>query len=126
MERKIYNKLLKWKQEHIKTPYMLVGARQTGKTYILNEFCQKEFENNLYINLDSMKPIKEIFEQTMIPQEIISGIEAQLNINIDIDNTIIFIDEIQASENAISSLKYFAEAKENYKIVCAGDRKSVV
>lgn len=120
MERKIYNKLLKWKQEHIKTPYMLVGARQTGKTYILNEFCQKEFENNLYINLDSMKPIKEIFEQTMIPQEIISGIEAQLNINIDIDNTIIFIDEIQASENAISSLKYFAEAKENYKIVCAG------
>lgn len=120
MQRKIYNNLLKWKQEHIETPYMLVGARQTGKTYIINEFCQKEFENNLYLNLDSMKQIKEIFEQTMIPQEIISNIEAQLNVNIDVENTIIFIDEIQASEKAISSLKYFAEAKEDYKIICAG------
>lgn len=120
MERKIYKTLLEWKQKHIKTPYMLVGARQTGKTYILNEFCQKEFENNVYINLENMKSIKEIFEQTMMPQEIISGIEAQMNININVENTIIFIDEIQVSEKAISSLKYFAEAEQNYKIVCAG------
>lgn len=120
MERKIYNHLIEWKEKHIKTPYMLVGARQTGKTYILTEFCQKEFENYIYINLDNRREIRAIFEETSIPSEIIRGIEVQINKNINIENTVIFLDEIQVSEKGISSLKYFAEAQENYKIVCAG------
>lgn len=120
MKRKLYNNLLKWKKENIKMPYMLVGARQTGKTYILEEFCKKEFENFLYINLDSMESIKEVFETTIIPEQIITNIEAILNIDIDIEKTVIFIDEIQVSEKAISALKYFCESEKEYKIVCAG------
>ncbi len=120
MERKLYKNLLEWKENKIKMPYMLVGARQTGKTYILKEFCEKEFEKNLYLNLDSMEKIRQIFEKTIIPEEIISNIEILLNIEIDIDKTIIFLDEIQVSERAISSLKYFCESEKNYKIVCAG------
>lgn len=120
MKRKLYNNLLKWKKENIKMPYMLVGARQTGKTYILEEFCKKEFENFLYINLDSMESIKEVFETTIIPEQIITNIEAILNIEIDIEKTVIFIDEIQVSEKAISALKYFCESEKEYKIVCAG------
>ena len=120
MKRKLYENLLNWKSEHINLPYMLIGARQTGKTYILTEFCKNEFENYIYINLDNMEQIKAIFEQTLLPQEIIRNIEVVLNVNIDIENTVIFLDEIQVSERAICSLKYFAEASENYKIVCAG------
>ena len=120
MKRKLYNNLLKWKNENIKMPYMLVGARQTGKTYILEEFCKNEFEKYVYINLDSMEDIRKIFEATLIPEEIINNIEAVMNIEIDIANTIIFIDEIQVSEKAISSLKYFCENDKEYKIVCAG------
>lgn len=120
MERKIYKSLLKWKKEHIKMPYMLVGARQTGKTYILTQFCKNEFENYIYINLDNMEEIKKIFEQTIIPEEIIKNIEAIMNININIENTIMFFDEIQVSERAISSLKYFEESEKEYKIVVAG------
>ena len=120
MERKIYNKLLNWKKKYIKMPYMLVGARQTGKTYILKKFCENEFENYVYINLDRTEDIKELFERTIDPEKIISGIEALLNININIENTIIFFDEIQVSERAISSLKYFCESENDYKIVCAG------
>ena len=101
-------------------PYMLVGARQTGKTYILEEFCKKEFENYVYINLDSMESIREVFETTIIPEQIITNMEAILNIDIDIEKTIIFIDEIQVSEKAISALKYFCESEKTYKIVCAG------
>ena len=85
MKRKVYNKLLKWKNENVKMPYMLVGARQTGKTYILKEFCEKEFENFIYVNLESMKNIKEIFEKTFIPEEIIFYMETILNIDIDIE-----------------------------------------
>lgn len=120
MERKIYKKLLEWKEKNSKLPYMLIGARQTGKTYILSEFCQKEFKKNIYINLDSMKNIAQIFEETIDPAEIIQALEIELEQSIEVEETIIFIDEIQTSEKAISSLKYFAEAKENYKIVCAG------
>ena len=120
MKRKLYNNLLKWKKENVKMPYMLIGARQTGKTYILEEFCKKEFENYVYINLDSMESMKEVFETTIIPEQIITNIEAILNIDIDIEKTIIFIDEIQVSEKAISALKYFCESEKEYKIVCAG------
>lgn len=120
MERKIYRKLLDWKKNNINLPYMLIGVRQTGKTYILTEFCKNEFDNYIYLNLDSMENIAQIFEDTIIPDKIIQNIEAILNINIDINSTIIFIDEIQVSERAISSLKYFAESEKNYKIVCAG------
>ena len=120
MKRKIYDKLLIWKKEKIKMPYMLIGARQTGKTYILTEFCKNEFENYLYLNLDNMPEIKEIFENTIEPEKIIKNIEAILSIDINIENTIIFIDEIQVSEKAICSLKYFCESEKNYKIVVAG------
>lgn len=120
MKRKIYKNLLNWKEKNSKLPYMLVGARQTGKTYILKEFCEKEFENYIYINLENMLNVAEIFEETLEPKKIIQAIEVILNTKIDIKNTIIFIDEIQTLEKAINSLKYFAEAEEEYKIVCAG------
>ncbi len=121
MEREIYSKLLNWKENNIKMPYMLIGARQTGKTFILNEFCEKEFEKNyVYINLENAEDIRNIFEQTMTPEDIIKNIEAIMNINIDIDKTIIFFDEIQSCERAIASLKYFCESEKMYKIVCAG------
>ena len=120
MKRNLYANLLYWKNNKIKMPYMLIGARQTGKTYIITEFCKNEFENYIYINLDSMEDIKQIFEQTIKPDEIIKNIEGLIGKAIDIDNTIIFIDEIQVSERAISSLKYFCESKKEYKIIVAG------
>lgn len=120
MKRKLYENLLYWKNNKIKMPYMLIGARQTGKTYILTEFCKTEFENFVYINLDNMEDIRQVFEQTINPTEIIKNIEALLGIYIDIENTVIFIDEIQVSERAINALKYFCESKENYQIVVAG------
>ena len=120
MERKIYNNLLNWKEKNINLPYMLVGARQTGKTYILTEFCKNEFPNFVYINLENMTELTKIFEETLEPKKIISAIEIYLGITINVKDTIIFFDEIQTSERAINSLKYFSEADEEYKIVCAG------
>ncbi len=88
--------------------------------WMLKTKTWKNHENYLYINLDNMENIREVFDKTMIPEEIIKNIEAILNIEINIENTIIFIDEIQVSERAISSLKYFCESEKPYKIVCAG------
>ncbi len=119
MYRKILEELKKWKEEY-KMPLMLVGARQTGKTYILEEFCKNNFNNYIYINLDKEENIKEIFEETIDPDMIIEKIEIIKNVIINPEDTIIFFDEIQVSERAITSLKYFCESEKPYKIVCAG------
>lgn len=119
MYRKIMNDLEKWKSD-FKMPLMLVGARQTGKTFILEDFCKNNYEKYIYINLDKEENIAKIFEESLDPDIIIKKIEIMKNINIDINNTILFFDEIQVSERAITSLKYFCESEKPYKILCAG------
>ena len=120
MKRKIIKDLINWKNSLSDMPYMLVGARQVGKTYILDEFCKKNYSNYLYINLEKEESIKEIFESTLDPKEIITSISIIKDIKIVLEDTVIFFDEIQVSERAITSLKYFNEAKEKYNIVCSG------
>ena len=119
MYRKIEEELNKWLQD-FKMPLMLIGARQTGKTYILEEFCKKNFNNYIYINLDKEDSICNVFESTINPETIIEKLEIIKNINFNPEDTIIFLDEIQVSERAITSLKYFCESAKPYKIVCAG------
>ena len=120
MERKFIEKLKKWKENNIKEPLMVIGARQTGKTYIIQEFCKSNYENYVYLNFEDINHLESAFEQDLIPENIIKRIEIIINKDIDISNTIIFFDEIQISEKAINSLKYFCESEQNYRIICAG------
>lgn len=120
MKRKIYNNLLYWKENSIDTPLMIIGARQIGKTYVINEFCKNEFENYIYINLLDNPQIVDLFEQPISTEEKFTKMQWILNTNIDLEKTIIFFDEIQLSEKLISNLKYFCESEKPYKIICAG------
>ena len=124
MERKIYKNLLKWKEKNIEKPLMVIGARQVGKTYVIQEFCKKEFENYIYINLFDNQDIVEIFERKISIIEKINLLKLIIKDTqkkeINFDNTIIFFDEVQESEEIISSLKYFNESEIPYKIICAG------
>ena len=119
MYRKIEKDLEEWKNNY-KMPLMLVGARQTGKTYVLEKFCKSNFENYIYINLEKEQDIQKIFAETLEPEQIIEQLQILKKIDFDVENTIIFLDEIQVSERAITSLKYFCESEQPYKIVCAG------
>lgn len=60
MKRKFTKKLNMWLNDKEKLPLMVVGARQIGKTYIINEFCEKNFKNYVYINLEKREDIKEV------------------------------------------------------------------
>ena len=120
MKRKIYNELLNWKKNNIDIPLMVVGARQIGKTYIINEFCKKEFNKYIYINLFEDKNIINIYNEEISSTEKFQKLELYLGKKIDLDNTIIFFDEIQESEELISSLKFFCESNRPFKIICAG------
>lgn len=120
MKRKIYNDLLNWKENSIDTPLMIIGARQIGKTYVINEFCKNEFENYIYINLLDNPQIVDLFEQPISTEEKFKKMQWLLNMSIDIETSIIFFDEIQLSEKLISNLKYFCESEKPFKIICAG------
>ena len=120
MKRLFENKLLEWKQSGMKKPLMVVGARQIGKTYTIENFAKSNFKEYLYFNLEKNSEIKEIFEKSIDDEKIISEIELYLGKKIDIENTILFFDEVQVSENFIVSLKYFNESEKPYKIICAG------
>lgn len=120
MKRKFYKILIEWKNKNINTPLMVVGARQIGKTYIIDEFCKNEFEDYIYINLMEKQSITKIFEEDSDFETKVKKIELELNKKIIPEKTIVFIDEIQESEKAISSLKAFCESKLKYRIICAG------
>ncbi len=120
MERKFTEKLNQWKNEYMKTPLMLIGARQTGKTYIIKKFCKDNFENQIYINFDENDSYESFFEESLNPEDIINKMSIFLGYKINVEKTIIFFDEIQKSERAINSLKYFCESDKQYKIICAG------
>ena len=119
MKRKFYNTLIKWKENNMEKPLMVVGARQIGKTYIIEEFCKNEFKDYIYVNLLKDKSIKNIFEEEIDFEMKVKKFELEINKKIT-EETIIFFDEIQESEQLICDLKAFCENEKKYNIVCAG------
>lgn len=120
MKRKIYKDLVNWKNRGMKKALMIIGARQVGKTYIIEEFCKNEFENYVSINLLDHPEITELYKQNISSEEKYIRLCANLNINPNLENTIIFFDEIQESEELISALKWYCESDKPFKVICAG------
>ena len=119
MKRKFWDKLVKWSEHNIEVPLMVVGARQVGKTYIIDKFCREKFNDYVYINLKDEPDIVEIFKENIATGDKVRKLELKLNRSIK-EETVMFFDEIQESEELISALKYFCESDFPYKIVCAG------
>ena len=120
MKRKIYNQLIEWKNNKINKPLLILGVRQCGKTYIINEFCQNEYKNYLKINLLERNDVVNLYKENINSEEKYKRLKAMINFDFDTENSILFIDEIQESEELISELKYFCEEHNNVRIICAG------
>ncbi len=120
MKRLFEDTLMKWKNNGMKKPLMVIGARQTGKTYTIEKFIFENFEEHLSFNIEKEERIRDIFEKSIDAEVIIKELELYIGKNIDLDKTVIFFDEIQESERLITSLKYFCESKLPFKIICAG------
>jgi len=120
MKRKILNSLVAWKDSEERKPLILNGARQVGKTYILEEFGKEHFENIFYLNMEIEGAIANFIENELSPRKIIQFIESTKRQEIIPEKTLIFFDEIQASERTLTSLKYFCEQTPEYYIVAAG------
>ena len=120
MQRKIYDEILKWKVNDMTKPLMIIGSRQIGKTYIIEEFCKNEFDNYIEVNLQKSPNIVKIFNEEKTPEEKFYKMLIELNKNFNVETDIIFFDEVQECEQLISDLKFFCESEKPYKIIVAG------
>lgn len=120
MYRKIMSDLKEWKVKKDRLPLILKGARQVGKTWILQEFGKECFEDVLYINFENENNISDLFEGNIEPKRIIEFLSAVHHKKIEPEKTLIIFDEIQELPRALTSLKYFAEQAPEYAVCCAG------
>ena len=119
MERKIYPELLQWKNSADRKPLILQGARQVGKTYIVNYFAGKEYANSIYCNFEKDTGLHDFFKD-MSPASVLKKISIYKRREIVPGNTLIIFDEIQACPEAITALKYFQEEANDYHIIALG------
>jgi predicted AAA+ superfamily ATPase len=113
-------KLRAWKARPNRMPLLLQGARQVGKTWLMQEFGRREFENTVYINFDRDTALKPLFDADLAPKRIIQDLELALRMKITPENTLIIFDEVQECPRALASLKYFSEEAPEYPVIGAG------
>jgi len=120
MKRNLLSELKKWRQKSGRKPLILRGARQTGKTWLMNKLGDEVFEETVYINLEQTRDLADLFNQTTDTDTIIQALQVHSGEKINPENTLIIFDEIQEAPGAITSLKYFFENAPEYCIVAAG------
>ena len=120
MKRRITINLSEWKNSSRRQPLLVYGARQVGKTYVINEFGRNNYENVIYVNFEANLTVAADFSRDISPEHIINCLEIFYKQKIVPGKTLIFFDEIQLCERALTSLKYFCENAPEYHIIAAG------
>lgn len=113
-------KLNEWKNAGNRMPLILYGARQVGKTYTILSFGREHYKNTVYCNFEDSTEFAAIFERDLNPERIVKELAAKSGQTIFKGDTLLFFDEIQACERALTSLKYFCENAPEYHIIAAG------
>lgn len=126
MERKIIQEMVRWKKSQARKPLLIQGARQVGKTYVVNEFGRRNYENVVYVNFEVNTVVAADFDNDISPKRIINHLEVFYKHRITPGKTLVFFDEIQSCERALTSLKYFCEDAPGYHIIAAGSLLGVV
>jgi predicted AAA+ superfamily ATPase len=124
MKRNIEKQLHLWFLQAKKKPLIIKGARQVGKTYIIREFAKQHYNHVVEINFERQLEFVELFEKTHDPKDILDYLKLSF---LDIEfnqTTLVFLDEIQASSHAITSLKFLAE-EFPCDIICSGSTLGV-
>ena len=120
MKRKILSDLVKWKEDKNRKPLIIHGARQVGKTYIIKQFGKEYYENLIYVNFETNQEISSQISESIDAKYIINKLELFYGEKIIPEKTLIFFDEVQTNERALTSLKYFCEDAPEYHIIAAG------
>lgn len=120
MYRYAINDLIAWKNSPNHMPLIIKGARQVGKTWLMQEFGKTQYEKVAYISFDSNPRLDTLFQKDLNVKRLIDGLNIEVGFNITPKDTLIIFDEIQENPLALTSLKYFCENAPEYDIVAAG------
>jgi len=112
--------LHRWGKKQNKKPLIIRGARQVGKTWLMQEFGKLAYADTAYINFDNNQQMNSLFNADLDLTRIITGLELYVGQKIDPASTLLIFDEIQEVPKALTSLKYFHENAPQYSIICAG------
>lgn len=110
---------MQWKGKNDRKPLILNGARQVGKTYLLQEFGRNEYEKVAFFSLDRNPMVATVFEQGGSVADILLSLSTISNVDITSGNTLVVLDEVQDCPKALETLKYFCEDAPEYH-VCGG------
>lgn len=119
MERELFSYLRRWQKKTLHMPILLRGARQVGKTFLVEKFGKTCFENMVAINFELEPEYLSCFE-TLKPSEILTKVQVVGQEKITPGSTLFFLDEIQACPNAIMALRYFKEKMPELHVIGAG------
>ena len=118
INRHIEQKLLQWKDSKYRKPLILRGARQVGKTFIVKEFS-KNFDHFISLNLEKPKE-RALFNNVNSGKELFERILLYKGLKVNVKETLLFIDEIQNSSEAVQSLRFFFEDMKELRVLAAG------
>ena len=120
LKRKFTEALKQWKNTKKRECLLVSGARQVGKTFIIDVFGRENYQSYIYLNLFKNPEYKQIFEGELEPTEIYKRISLLVkNVKFIEGDTLIFIDEIQACSKARTALKFLA-MDDKYDIIASG------
>ncbi len=119
MDRDIEQDLLFWKQKKNRMPLLLRGARQVGKSFIVEKFGRAHFDNLVTVNFEQDPLLARCFD-TLYPHDIVTALSLLLHQKIEPGRTLLFLDEIQDCPNAIRALRYFKEQYAALHVIGAG------
>lgn len=120
MDRYIFPVLINWLHKPRRKPLLLRGARQVGKTWLVDKLAQEEFENYVKIDFEENSDLVSLFEGDLDPKKICAELELRTGIDILSGKTLLFIDEIQKCPRAIMALRYFYEKMPDLHVIGAG------
>ena len=118
--RDILETFKKWKNSADRKPVLIKGARQIGKTWVMEEFGRQCYEHYVKFDFDEQQELASVFQTTKDPHRIIKELELFSDVPLLPEKTLIIFDEIQECEEALNSLKYFCENAPDYHIIAAG------
>jgi len=120
MERTIISQFTDWKKGANRKPLIVNGARQVGKTWLLQEFARREYSKVAYLVCRKNEQLRAVFQQNFDMQRILRALRALTNVDITPHDTLVILDEVQDIPEAIEALKYFYEQLPDYHIAVAG------
>ncbi|SHE49739.1 hypothetical protein SAMN05444274_101520 [Mariniphaga anaerophila] len=120
MYRELIINLKNWKEDKFRKPLIVRGARQVGKTWLLQEFGRTSYAKFVYVNFEETPALQNIFSADFDIERIITVLQIHAQTTITAEDTLIVFDEIQSAERGVTSLKYFCENAPQYHVIAAG------